>query len=216
MEKDILPQKAIEPASVKDVAAIGEETPQQLKQCYQCGHDNADQAFCGACGSPLNLNDYISKKVKDQLTDTIQNRDVLERDSSIKVFKQAWDWIKLFGGIAIELLVLTGAGIIWKTSDFWSSVDKAKQSVIDTAKKSSEEITATSSQATQDISKALEGSKTAINRGLVDADHQTQELKQIMLQVQAEIDNSRTELQAASSLSERTGYGTLQSFETRP
>ena len=141
---------------------------------------------------------------------------MLERDSSIKVFKQAWDWIKLFGGIAIELLVLTGAGIIWKTSDFWSSVDKAKQSVIDTAKKSSEEITATSSQATQDISKALEGSKTAINRGLVDADHQTQELKQIMLQVQAEIDNSRTELQAASSLSERTGYGTLQSFETRP
>ena len=116
MEKDILPQKAIDPTSIKDVAAMGEETPQQLKQCYQCGHGNTDQTFCGACGSPLHLNDYIAKKVKDQLAETIQNRDVLERESSIKVFNQAWGWIKLFGGISIELFVLTGAGVVWKAS----------------------------------------------------------------------------------------------------
>jgi hypothetical protein len=24
-----------------------------LKKCYKCGHENANQAFCGACGSPL-------------------------------------------------------------------------------------------------------------------------------------------------------------------
>src|SRR5712691_11131376 len=150
MEKDILPQKAIDPTSIKDVATIGEETPQQLQQCYQCGHGNTDQTFCGACGSPLNLNDYIAKKVKDQLAETIQNRDVVERESSIKVFNQAWGWIKLFGGIAIGLLVLTGAGVVWKASDLWSGVEKAKQSVTDTAKKSSEEIAASSSQATKD------------------------------------------------------------------
>ena len=104
--------------------------PQQLKQCYQCGHDNTDQIFCGACGSPLNLNDYIAKKVKDQLAETIQNRDVLERECSIKVFNQAWGWIKLFGGIAIGLLVLTGAGVVWKASDLWSGVDNSKMTPI--------------------------------------------------------------------------------------
>lgn len=43
------------------------------KLCYQCGNDNPDQAFCGNCGSPLALNDYISRQVKDQLAGTIQN-----------------------------------------------------------------------------------------------------------------------------------------------
>jgi hypothetical protein len=87
MEKDILPQKAIDPTSIKDVAAMGEETPQQLKQCYQCGHGNTDQTFCGACGSPLHLNDYIAKKVKDQLAETIQNRDAQ--------FIAVCSWLKL-------------------------------------------------------------------------------------------------------------------------
>src|SRR5262245_24582804 len=152
MEKDILPQKVIDPTSIKDVAILREETPQRLQQCYQCGQDNTDQTFCGACGSPLHLNDYVAKKVKDQLAETIQNRDVLERESSMKVFNQAWGWIKLFRGIAIGLLVLTGAGGVWKASDLWSGVEKAKQSVTDTAKKSSEEMAASSSQATKDIS----------------------------------------------------------------
>jgi hypothetical protein len=171
-----------------------------LKPCYQCGQESTDQTFCGACGSPLNLNDYIAKKVKDQLAEMIQNRDVLERESSIKVFNQAWGWIKLFGGIAIGLLVLTGAGVVWKASDLWSGVEQAKQSVTDTAKKSSEEIAASSSQATKDISKELEEGRKAITKALVEADEQTQRLKQIMLQVRTEIDSSRAELQAANTI----------------
>jgi hypothetical protein len=62
MEMNTLPEKTLDPASVRDVEVRLEETPQRLKQCYQCGHDNTDQPFCGACGSPLSLNDYISKK----------------------------------------------------------------------------------------------------------------------------------------------------------
>jgi hypothetical protein len=89
---------------------------------------------------------------------------------------------------------------IWKASDLWSSVDKAKQSVTDTAKKSSEEIAAASSQATKDISKELDESKKAIGGALVNAAQQTQELKRVMLQVQDEIDRSRTELQAANKI----------------
>jgi hypothetical protein len=181
------------------------------KQCYQCGNDNPDQAFCGACGSPLPLNDYISKKVKDQLTDTIRDRDVLEMDSSIKVFKQAWEWIKLIFGIAVGLLVLAGGGAIWKASDFRSGVDKAKQSVIDTAKKSSDEIARSSLQSKQDISNALEAGKTAINTAASDAAQQSETLKTTTLKTRAEIskeaaslrsdiEGSRLQLQAASKI----------------
>jgi len=142
------------------------------------------------------LNYYISKKVKDQLVDTIQNRDVLERDSAIKVFKQAWDWIKLILGISVGLLVLSGGGVIWKASDFWSGVDKAKQSVTDTAKKSSEEIARSSLQATQDITKTLESGKEAITTASSEAARQSQALKETMVQAQADITRQTISLQA--------------------
>jgi hypothetical protein len=181
------------------------------KQCYQCGNDNPEQAFCGACGSPLALNEYIATKVKDQLTDTIRNRDVLEMDSSIKVFKQAWSWIRLIIGIAVGLLVLVGGGVFWKASDFWSGVDKAKQSVTDTAKKSTDDITRVSSQSKQDISKALDDGKVAITTASNDAARQTQVLKDATVQSKADIsretktfrndlENSRQQLQAASEI----------------
>ena len=179
------------------------------KQCYQCGNDNPDQAFCGSCGSPLALNDYISKKVKDQLLDTIQDRDVLERDSSIKVFQQAWGWIKLIIGVAAGLLVLTGAGVFWTASDFRSGVDAAKKSVTESAKKSSDDIAGSSARSKQDISNALDGGKRAIAIASSDAVQQSQALKKTMLQTQADvsrqtaslrsdIEGSRQQLQAAS------------------
>jgi hypothetical protein len=116
------------------------------KTCFQCGIENPDQAFCGTCGSPLVLRDYISVKVNDRLTDAIRDRDVLEMDSSIKVFKQAWSWIRLIFGIAAGILILAGSGVIWKASDLWSSVDKAKQSVTDTANSSRTDISRVTSQ----------------------------------------------------------------------
>ncbi len=181
------------------------------KQCYQCGNDSPDQAFCGVCGSPLALNDYISKKVKDQLTETIRDRDVLEMDSSIKVFKQAWEWIRLIIAIAVGLLVLTGGGILWKAADFRSGVDKAKQSVTDTARKSSDEIARSSSQSKQDISSSLEAGKATITTAASDAARQSQALKESTLHTQSEIskqtadlrrdiESSRLQLQAASKI----------------
>jgi hypothetical protein len=182
------------------------------KKCYRCGKANpADQAFCGACGSPLALADYISMTVKTQLDETVRDRDVLEMDSSIKVFKRAWDWIKLIFGIAVGLLVLTGAGVIWKASDFWTGVDKAKQSVTDTAKKRSEEIANASSQSKQDISKAVDAAKSDITRASSETVGQSKSMKATVLQSKAEIskettsfrtdlEGSRQQLQAATKL----------------
>ena len=182
-----------------------------LKQCYQCGNDNPDQAFCGSCGSPLALDDYISRKVRDEMAGAIQNRDVLEMDSSIKVFKQAWEWIRLIFGIAVGLLVLAGGGVLWKASDFWTGVDKAKQSVTDTAKNSSDEIARSSAQSKREISSALEAGKVAITTAASDAARQSQALKESTIQAQTEItrqkaalqsdmENSRRQLQAASKI----------------
>jgi hypothetical protein len=82
--------------------------------CFRCGTKNPDQAFCGACGSPLALNDFISSVVRDQLVQTIRDRDVLEMDSSIKVFTKAWSWMRLIFGIAVALLFFAGFGVFWK------------------------------------------------------------------------------------------------------
>lgn len=182
-----------------------------MKQCYQCGKDNPDQAFCGACGSPLAFNDYISKKVKDQVADSIRDRDVLEMDSSIKVFKQAWEWVRIVLGIAAVVLVLAGGGVFWKVSDFWSGVDKAKQSVRESAKKSSDEIARSSSQAKEEMSDALDAGKKAINEASGEAIQQSRALRKTTLQAQvdiskqtaslrSDIEGSRVQLQAASKI----------------
>jgi hypothetical protein len=133
------------------------------KQCYQCGHHNDGQGFCGACGSPLTLSEYFSKKVKEQLADTIRDRDVLEIDSSIKVFDQAWSRITRIFGIAVTLLVLAGGGVIWKASDFWSDVDKAKQSV----NEQSEGVKKTTLHALADISKQTASFQNDLNASRV-------------------------------------------------
>ena len=85
-------------------------------------------------------------------------------DSSIKVFKRAWEWIRLIIGIPLGLPVLAAGGVTWKASDFWSGVDKAKQSVTDTAKKSSDDITRSSFQSKQEIVDALNEGKAAIEQ----------------------------------------------------
>jgi hypothetical protein len=177
---------------------------QTSKQCYQCGKHNPDQAFCGVCGSPLALSEYISAKVDTQLGKTIRDRDVLEMDSSIKVFKQAWGWLKLILGTAVGLLVLAGGGVAWKASDFWSGAEKAKQSVADTAKKNSDDIARVSSQSKQDISKALEAAKTDITTASSDAVRQSQstkaEISKGTASFRRDLEGSRLELQAASKL----------------
>ncbi|MGA7380815.1 MAG: zinc ribbon domain-containing protein, partial [Terriglobales bacterium] len=179
--------------------------------CYQCGQSNPSQAFCGSCGAPLILSEYISRKVKDQVEATIQNRDVLERDSSIKVFQQAWNWIKLIIGIAAGLLILAGGGVIWKASDFWSGVDKAKQSVTDAASNSSKEISNSAAQSKRDISAALDAGKSTIKAASEEASQQAQilrttashtktEITQEGVALRSEIDKSRGQLQVAEAI----------------
>src|ERR1700730_15816336 len=101
-----------------------EETDRAVKRCYQCGKDNPDQAFCGTCGSPLALNDFIATKVKTQIADSIRARGVLEVDSSIKVFEKALGWMKLLFWGATVALAIVGVVLGYKAWDFTKGIEK--------------------------------------------------------------------------------------------
>jgi hypothetical protein len=138
--------------------------------------------------------------VKDGLADAIRDRDVLEMDSSIKVFNKAWSWIRLIFGIAAGLLVLVGGGVIWKASDLWSSVDKAKQAVTATATSSRNDVANITAQSKQAISDALEAGKATIRTASDDAAQQSQAMKKETNSFRSDLEGSRQQLQAASKL----------------
>jgi hypothetical protein len=181
------------------------------KQCHQCGKENTEQAYCGFCGSPLDLGDFISKKVKDELVESLRDRDVLEAESSIKVFKEAWGWMKIILGIAATLLVLFGGEYFLKLSEFRSSVDQAERKVTESANTKSGEITNLSDKSKQDISAALDEGKKSIQRASNDVTQRAKSLRKTANQTIAEfskestsfqdaLDKSRAQLRAADQL----------------
>ncbi len=172
-----------------------------VAKCYQCGKDNpAGQSFCGACGSALALSEYISQQVKSHVAESVQDRDVLERDSSIRVFTQAWGWLKLIFGIAVALLVLTGAGVFWKASDFWTNVGKAQQSVIDTANTNKEQIAQSAAKAKQEINGAANDSVQQSQALKSTAAGIQSDMQRQMASLRQETDSAHQELQAASKI----------------
>jgi hypothetical protein len=183
-----------------------------MAQCFQCEQENPPgQAFCGFCGSPLVLREFIATQVSRGISSSIQNRDVLETASSIKVFERAYGWIKLILGAAAALLAIVGGLGIWKATDWWSSVDKAKQVVADAADKTKKEISQTSSNAVLDIEaasgKAIEANEQSVRKAGTlseDLDRTATGTKSGLAKeaasVKADVASSKTELQAVHQL----------------
>ena len=160
----------------------------KMKRCHQCESVNAtDQAFCGACGSPLALEDFISKKVSEHLQNAIRDRDVIETESSIRVFERAWGWVKIVGGIATVLLAILSAGIVWKVSDWKSTVENAQTSVRDTAKEAEEQIKTSSSSSLQTINAASGDAQEAGERASAAAKKQSGLIAQTAAQTRSEL-----------------------------
>ena len=114
------------------------------KRCFQCEKANPpEQSFCGACGSPLLLKDFIAQSVSKELATAVRDRDILETESAIKVFNKAWEWATLaFKVLAvpvgIALLLLGWVG--WKEFDLSKTATNAKAQILDTATKAKSDV----------------------------------------------------------------------------
>ncbi len=183
-----------------------------LETCFQCGGKNAEaQSFCGACGSPLCLKDYISRQVSENLVAAVRDRDVLETESSIKVFERAWGWVKIVAAIAAALLAIMGAGIFWKVSDWWHAVDSAKSTVTATANTARQQIQDSSNTSLASIQNASLAAQKASGQAATDAKVQSQlisktasetkhELSLESADVKSQVAATRSQLEAAQTL----------------
>lgn len=87
---------------------------------------------------------------------------MLETESFIKVFEKAYGWMKLLFLGVTGALAIVGIVVGYQASDFNKGIDKAKQSVTDAAKKSTDDISAVSTQSKTDVSRSLDAAKTEI------------------------------------------------------
>jgi hypothetical protein len=133
-----------------------------IKKCFQCEHENhSPQNFCGNCGAPLALSDFVAIRVATEVANAVKDRDVLEKDSAIKVFERAYGWVKIVGGIGLATVALVSLLGLWKASDWWATVDRAKRAVTDSASHAEVEIDSSSKSALSGIQTAAKGAKDA-------------------------------------------------------
>jgi hypothetical protein len=182
------------------------------KACFQCGQDNPEsQQFCGQCGAALTLKDYISKQVESQLAVALKDRQLLETESTVRVFERVWNLAKIVIGVAaIPFVVVAGLGI-YKGSDLWSTVNKAKDTVVQSAKSTRENIEQTSAKSVADIQSASAAAITANTSSSQTAQTLSSDLQKTATHVKGELAaesdsvrkqviSSRSELEAANKL----------------
>lgn len=138
--------------------------------------------------------------MKAQLPHEIRHRDVLETESSIKVFTKAWGWMKLIVGVAAFLVVVTGVNLFWKVSDLSKNLEEAKKTV-----------TASATQTKEQIALEAKSAKEEIATQSAESIKQSESLKSTALQSKADVlkstegfksdlATSRQQLQAANQL----------------
>jgi hypothetical protein len=179
--------------------------------CFGCATENPQQAFCGACGAPLPLADFLAKNVKDQITASTRDRNVVETESAIRVFEKVFGWVKIFGTTAAILLTLVGLGIAWKVTDFQSGVEQAKQMVLGAAKTSREEIASASRRTLDEVNGTSSSARSAISAASATAGNESKNFSRIAGQTKAqmlletltfrqEVTDARAQLQVANKL----------------
>jgi hypothetical protein len=182
------------------------------KACYQCGQDNpAGQLFCGQCGAALTLKDYVAKQVESQLAVALKDRQLMETESTVRVFERVWNLAKIVIGVAaIPVVVVAGLGI-YKGSDLWSTVNKAKETVVQSAESTRKDIKQTSAKSVADIqiasAAAVSANKSSSQTALTlssdlkkTAAHVKGELAQESSSIRKQVIASTAELEAANKL----------------
>ena len=189
------------------------------RKCFQCEAENSPElSFCGRCGAALLLKDFVSQQVSKELATAVRDRDMLETESAIRVFERAWGWANLVGrivgvtlGVAIAIIITLAGWVGWRDIDFSKTTESAKQSVITTANRTSDEIKQTSSASVADIQKAARNAIEADRQSAEDAAHLSKGMQRAALQtrselkgeaasVRSEVSQTKTELDAIKTL----------------
>ena len=97
-------------------------------------------------------------------------------------------------GISAALLALLGGGVVWKVSDWRSSVDSAKQAVTDTSNAARKQIEEVSTHSAEGITKTASNANQAIQDASTNAERQSNELKKAATQTKREMLQERLSL----------------------
>jgi hypothetical protein len=134
--------------------------------CFSCEHKNPpEHTFCGACGAPLALSSYVSREVDARLAEATRDRQILETESSIRVFEKAWSWAKLVGGIVTGVAAILIAGAALESFNLHEAVKgagiaveaaktSAEKSINDTASNTRSNMLSESGKSVEDIRSA--------------------------------------------------------------
>ena len=181
------------------------------KRCFQCGAENPVQSFCGTCGSPLQLDAYINGRVSLQLGEITRDRDLVERESAIKIFEKAYNYAKLFAWVAVAIAVPFAAFGIYKWSDLMSAVNGAKQTVTATVeevkhdsavslKRTRTEVADTSAQAEREIKSASDAATKEAHRATTSAAQARQDIAQQSADVHSQVEEVRNQVKSAREI----------------
>jgi hypothetical protein len=191
--------------------------PNQMtsRRCFQCETENPpEQSFCGSCGSALVLKDYIAGQVTKELETAVRDRDVLETESAIRVFEQAWKWTKLFLEVLAVpfIVVVTLLGWLgWKEFDLSKTAQNQKEQIESTANTARNDIGQVSAKSVEEIQKesgkTIEANRDSAANAIrlsdgvkATASKTTKELQDEAASVRTEVANSKSEIEAVKQL----------------
>ena len=95
-------------------------------ECFRCHCENQEQKFCGSCGAPLQLEEYIALQVKSELEKNSRERDLVERESAIRIFEKVQGWVRAFAFVGLAITVPLAAFGVYKWSDLMGVINAAK------------------------------------------------------------------------------------------
>lgn len=148
--------------------------------CFRCSSGNAeDQKFCGNCGAPLHLNEFLQEAIQASLKDRLRDQKVVESEIAETVANRLIGWGKILGVlIGIPLGILTVV-LSFNLRDLSKIAEKARTEV-------GSEITAATDQA-----KKLKTETQALQQQVDEAKPQLEHLGAI----QADVNNKLGVLQ---------------------
>lgn len=135
--------------------------PERL-DCHGCGHSNSEQAFCGQCGKPLALQDFLQTCVRDTLKDVVRDKNLVEMDVFYKVAERLFTWARIaVATLAVVLAPIAFIGIE-KWSDLYTTIDREKSSIASTSEASQNDIRKSTAEYRKGIQSATDSAQMTI------------------------------------------------------